>query len=54
VRGHREHPAGGKVPAWALAGLRPSAAPALKPVRGQTDVYEVLGPADAGGDDASP
>jgi hypothetical protein len=54
MRGRGEHPAGGSVPAWALAGLRPPAAPPPKPVRGQTDIYDVLGPADAGGGDASP
>jgi hypothetical protein len=54
MSGRREHPAGGMVPAWALAGLRPSAAPPPKPVRGQTDIFDVLGPADEGGGDASP
>jgi hypothetical protein len=53
MSGRREHPAGGMVPAWAVAGLRPSAAPPPKPVRGQTDIYEVLDPADEGGGDAS-
>ena len=38
----REHPAGGKVPAWALAGLGSSAPRGPKPVRGQTDIFEVL------------
>jgi hypothetical protein len=30
------------VPAWALAGLRPPAPQRPKPVRGQTDIYDVL------------
>jgi hypothetical protein len=42
VRGRREHPAGGKVPAWALAGLRPPVPQRPKPVRGQTDIFDVL------------
>jgi hypothetical protein len=53
MRGGQEHPAGGWVPAWALAGLRPAAPQRPKPVRAQTDIYDVLGPADAGGGDAS-
>jgi hypothetical protein len=54
MSGGREHPAGGKVPAWALAGLRPAAPQRPKPVRGQTDTFDVLDRADEGGGDASP
>ena len=42
MRGGREHPAGGKVPAWALAGLGSSASRRPKPVRGQTDIFDAL------------
>jgi hypothetical protein len=42
VRGGREHPAGGKVPHWAFAGLRPPAPRRPNPVRGQTDILDAL------------
>jgi hypothetical protein len=42
VRSGREHPAGGTVPAWALAGLRPAVSRGPKPVRGQTDIFDAL------------
>jgi hypothetical protein len=43
MRGGKKHPAGGKVPGWALRGLGPSSRPRKpKPVRGQMDIYDAL------------
>lgn len=41
MRGGREHPAGGTVPGWALAGMGSSGPRPPKPVRGQLGFGEL-------------
>lgn len=41
MRGAKEHPAGRKVPIWALASLHPTGPRQPKPVHGQTDIFDL-------------